>query len=181
MENSVVMSGFGGQGVLLIGNLLAQTAMNQGLEVAYMPSYGVEMRGGAAMCTVVMADRMVSSPVIGRPDALIAFTGPALEKFVKRVRDGGLLIINTAMALIEKVGRNDIRIIGVNLREEAEAIGNPRGINMIALGIYLAQTKIVTIEEIEATFPDVIAEKYHKFIPSNMEAIKKGMEIGGRH
>lgn len=180
MESSVVMSGFGGQGVLLIGNLLAQTAMNEGMGVAYMPSYGVEMRGGAAMCTVVMADGLVVSPVVGRPDALIAFTGPALEKFGNRVRDGGLLILNTSMVPIEKIGRNDIRIIGVNLREEAEAIANPRGLNMIALGVYLANTKIVKLEDIEATFPEVIAEKYHKFIPSNMDAIKKGMEIGCR-
>ena len=180
METSVIMSGFGGQGVLLIGSLLAQTAMNEGKEVAYMPSYGVEMRGGAAMCTVVISDRMVTSPVVGRPDALIAFTGPALDKFGNRVRDGGLLILNTSMAPLNKVIRNDIKLIGVNLREEAESINVPRGPNMIALGIYLAQTKIVKTLNIEATFPEVIAEKYHTLIPSNMEAIKKGIEIGGR-
>jgi 2-oxoglutarate ferredoxin oxidoreductase subunit gamma len=183
METSVIMSGFGGQGVLLIGNLLAQTAMNEGKEVAYMPSYGVEMRGGAAMCTVVISDSAkggVTSPVVGRPDTLIAFTGPALEKFGGRVRNGGLLILNTSMAPLSNVSRNDIKLIGVNLREEAESINVPRGINMIALGIYLAQTRIVKIENIEETFPEVIAEKYHKLIPSNMEAVRRGMEIGSR-
>lgn len=178
MEKSLIISGFGGQGVLLIGNLVAQAALNKGLEVAYMPSYGVEMRGGAAMCTVVIADKQVSSPVVGRPDSFIAFTEPALLKFAVRVKEGGLLILNSGMINMGKLNRNDIRVVPVDFRKEAEAIGNPRGMNMIALGVYLALENTVSVEAIEEAFPDVIAEKYHKFIPSNMETIKRGMEIG---
>lgn len=177
METSVIMSGFGGQGILLIGNLLAQAALDAGLEVAYMPSYGVEMRGGAAMCTVVVADKLVTSPVVGRPDALIAFTGPALEKFGKRVREGGLLIINEGMIDKATVGRTDVQLLSVDFRAEAEKIKNPRGLNMIALGLYLGRSPVVKPEDIEEAFPEIIAEKYHKFIPSNMQAIRRGMEI----
>lgn len=178
MEKSLIISGFGGQGVLLIGNLVAQAALNKGFEVAYMPSYGVEMRGGTAMCTVVIADRQVSSPVVGKPDSLIVFTQPAFLKFSEKVKEGGLLILNSGMIKVEKPTRNDIRVVPVDFRKEAEACGNPRGMNMIALGVYLGLENTVSVEAIGEAFPEVIAEKYHKFIPSNMEAIKRGVEIG---
>ena len=178
METSLVISGFGGQGVLLIGNLIACAAMREGKNVAYMPSYGVEMRGGAAMCTVVVSNGVVGSPVVGYPDALIAFTDPALKKFGPQVKSGGLLIVNTAMADPATLDRNDIKLVPVNFRETAESMGNPRGLNMIALGVYLASANVVKLESVELAFPETIDEKYHKFIPSNMEAIKKGMEIG---
>ena len=178
METSLVISGYGGQGVLLIGNLIAMAALREGKNVAYMPSYGVEMRGGTAMCTVVIANGSLGSPVIGYPDALIAFTDPALKKFGPRVKKGGFLIVNTAMADPAVLGRNDVKLIPVNFREVAESMGNPRALNMIALGVYLAKTNIVKLESIEAAFPETIDEKYHKFIPSNMEAIRKGIEIG---
>lgn len=178
MEKSLIISGFGGQGVLLIGNLVAQAALNKGFEVSYMPSYGVEMRGGTAMCTVVIADKQVSSPVVGRPDSLIAFTEPALLKFGGKVKEGGLVILHAGMMNVEKFTRKDVRVVPVDFRKEAEAIGNPRGMNMIALGVYLAVENTVPPEAVEEAFPEVIAEKYHKFIPSNMEAIRRGMEIG---
>ena len=179
METSVVISGYGGQGVLLIGNLLAHAAMDQGLNVAYMPSYGVEMRGGAAMCTVVISNGVVGSPVVGHPETLIAFTEIAMQTFGPRVKPGGLLIVNTAMADPANLDRNDIEVIPINFREVAENLDNPRGLNMVALGLYLAKQDVVALESIEQAFPGTIAEKYHKLIPSNMETIKKGMEIAG--
>jgi len=177
METSVVISGYGGQGVLLIGNLVAYAAMDEGRQVAYMPSYGVEMRGGAAMCTVVVGDGVVGSPVVGHPDTLIAFTEVAMQKFGPRIREKGLLILNTAMADPSILKRDDIDVVSANFREIAEGMGNPRGLNMIALGVYLAKAEVVKVESVEKVFPDVIAEKYHKFIPSNMEAIRKGMSL----
>jgi len=176
-ETSLVISGFGGQGVLLIGNLLAHAAMDEGKSVAFMPSYGVEMRGGAAMCTVVISDGVVGSPVVKHPHALISFTEVAMQKFGPRVKPSGLLIVNTAMADPANLQRDDLETVAVNFREEAERAGNPRGLNMIALGIYLAKAKTVKLESIESTFPHVIAEKYHKFIPDNMKAVKRGMEL----
>ncbi len=176
-ETSLVISGFGGQGVLLIGNLLSHAAMDEGKSVAYMPSYGVEKRGGAAMCTVVISNGVVGSPVVKHPQALIAFTEVAMQKFGPRVKPSGLLIVNTAMADPSNLNRDDLETIAVNFREEAEKIGNPRGLNMVALGVYLAKANTVKFESIEATFPNTIAEKYHKFIPDNMKAISRGMEL----
>ncbi len=177
METSLIISGFGGQGVLLIGNLIAYAAMGEGKSVAYMPSYGVEMRGGAAMCTVVVGEGVVGSPVVGHPDTLIAFTEVAMQRFGPRVREDGVLIVNTAMADPANLDRSDIGIVPINFREVSEELGNPRALNMVALGVYLAKAKTVSLESVEKVFPDVIAEKNHKFIPSNMEAIQKGMSL----
>ncbi len=140
MQNDVIMAGFGGQGVLLIGKMLAYAGMHEGKEVSWLPSYGPEMRGGTANCTVVISDRPVGSPVIRSPRAVLAMNLPSLDKFEPDVRPGGLLLINTSL-IARKSTRDDVTIIDVPANEIANELGNPRGANMVALGAYLGATE----------------------------------------
>ena len=176
MQRDVIMAGFGGQGILLIGKMLAYAGMHEGKEVSWLPSYGPEMRGGTCNCTVVVSDKPVGSPVIRSPRAVVAMNLPSLEKFEPDVRSGGLLLINSS--LIDRgAERDDLTVIEVPANEMATELGNPRGANMVALGAYLGATDAVSLEEIENVIRETFAAK-PAVIEVNIEALHKGYELG---
>ncbi|MBD3872353.1 MAG: 2-oxoacid:acceptor oxidoreductase family protein [Acidobacteria bacterium] len=176
MQSDVVMAGFGGQGILLIGKMLAYAGMHEGKEVSWLPSYGPEMRGGTCNCTVVISDTPVGSPVIRSPRAVLAMNLPSLEKFEPDVRSGGLLLINSSL-ISRGAERDDLTVIEVPANEMATELGNPRGANMVALGAYLGATDAVSLEEIENVIRETFAAK-PAVIEVNIEALHKGYELG---
>jgi len=176
MQNDVIMAGFGGQGVLLIGKMLAYAGMEEGKEVSWLPSYGPEMRGGTANCTVVISDRPVGSPVIQHPRAVVAMNLPSLEKFEPELRSGGLLLINTSL-INRGAERSDLKVIEVAANEVAQELGNPRGANMVALGAYVGATGAVSLEQVEKIVHKTFASK-PKLVDVNLEALRRGFEIG---
>ena len=173
----IVIAGFGGQGIMLAGKLLAQTAMNAGKEVTYMPSYGAEVRGGTANCMVVISEREISCPVVGRPDSLIVMNKASLHKFGPRLKKGGLLIMNSS--LIDETSELDdsIEIIAIPADELAVELGNKKSANMVALGAYIEKRGRLSIETAVQALPETIAERYHNTLPVNTAALKRGAEF----
>jgi 2-oxoglutarate ferredoxin oxidoreductase subunit gamma len=179
MQNDVIMAGFGGQGILLIGKMLAYAGMREGKEVSWLPSYGPEMRGGTCNCTVVISDRPVGSPVIRSPRAVVAMNLPSLDKFEPDLRPGGLLIINTS--LIDRgAARDDVTVVSVPANEIANELGNPRGANMIALGAYLGATGAVSLDGVIEVVRETFAAK-PAVVEVNITALRRGHEIGAAH
>jgi 2-oxoglutarate ferredoxin oxidoreductase subunit gamma len=176
MQNDVIMAGFGGQGVLLIGKMLAYAGMLQGKEVSWLPSYGPEMRGGTANCTVVISDRPVSSPVIQSPRAVLAMNLPSMEKFEPMLKKGGLLLVNSSL-INREPSRRDIRVLKVPANDIANELDNPKGANMVALGAYVGATDAVALEEMESLVRETFASK-PKVIEANVAALRRGFELG---
>jgi 2-oxoglutarate ferredoxin oxidoreductase subunit gamma len=179
MQNDVIMAGFGGQGILLIGKMLAYAGMHEGKEVSWLPSYGPEMRGGTANCTVVISDRPVGSPVIRSPRAVVAMNLPSLDKFEPNVRPGGLLLINSSL-INRKTTRDDVTVIEVPANEIANELGNRRGANMVALGAYLGATDAVSLDGVIEVVRETFAAK-PGVIDVNITALRRGHEIGAAH
>lgn len=176
MERSVIIAGFGGQGVILAGKVLAQAGMDHGLEVTWLPSYGPEMRGGTANCTVVLSDEPVGSPIVDEASALVAMNRPSLEKFESIVAPGGAIVVNESL-IDQKVGRDDVSACYVPLNQIALETGNARAINMVALGAYVKATGAVPLETVKAAMAQMLEESGKaKFIPTNGEALDRGYE-----
>ena len=176
----VIIAGFGGQGIMLTGKLLAQTAMEAGKEVTYMPSYGAEVRGGTANCMVVIAEEKIACPVVGKPDSLIVMNKASLNKFGPRLKNGGLLIMNSSLIDTEPQLDDSIEIIPVPADELAVELGSQKSANMIALGAYLQKrsaTGGLTADGAAQALPDVLAERYHKTLPVNTKALRRGAEF----
>ncbi|NIA03620.1 MAG: 2-oxoacid:ferredoxin oxidoreductase subunit gamma [Nitrospirae bacterium] len=174
MEQSVIISGFGGQGVILAGKILAQAAMNHGLEVTWLPSYGPEMRGGTANCTVVMANETVGSPIVDEPTSLIAMNLPSFDKFEPEVAKGGTIIINSSL-IDRDVNRDDVKVTKLPLNDLGAKAGSMRAINMIALGGYLKATGIVPLDVAKETMAQMLEKAGKgKFVPLNAEALDLG-------
>jgi 2-oxoglutarate ferredoxin oxidoreductase subunit gamma len=176
MQNDVIMAGFGGQGILLIGKMLAYAGMHAGKEVSWLPSYGPEMRGGTCNCTVVISDRPVGSPVIRSPRAVVAMNLPSLEKFESDIRQGGLLLINSSL-INRSAEREDLMVVEVPANEIASDLGNPRGANMVALGAYIGATEAVSLDHVIEVIRETFAAK-PAVIDVNIEALRKGFELG---
>ena len=176
MQNDVIMAGFGGQGILLIGKMLAYAGMREGKEVSWLPSYGPEMRGGTCNCTVAISDRPVGSPVIRSPKTVLAMNLPSLDKFEGDLRSGGVLLINSSLISREPT-RDDLTVIKVPANEIANDLGNPRGANMVALGAYLGATGAVDLEGVIEVVRETFAAK-PKVVDVNIEALQRGYEIG---
>jgi len=176
MQSDVILAGFGGQGILLIGKMLAYAGMHEGKQVSWLPSYGPEMRGGTCNCTVVVSDKPVGSPVIRSPRAVLAMNLPSLEKFEADVRPGGLLLINSS--LIDRgTEREDLTVIEVPANQVAADLGNPRGANMVALGAYLGATDAVSLDEVIEVIRETFAAR-PAMIDVNIEALRMGYELG---
>jgi len=174
MERSVIIAGFGGQGVILAGKILAQAGMDHGLEVTWLPSYGPEMRGGTANCTVVLSDEPVGSPIVDEPTGLIAMNRPSLEKFEPIVADGGSIVVNESLINL-KVERESLNPVYVRLNDIAVEMGSPRAINMIALGAFIKATEAVPLETVKKTMAQMLEETGKgKFVPMNEEALDRG-------
>jgi 2-oxoglutarate ferredoxin oxidoreductase subunit gamma len=177
MYYDTIMAGFGGQGIMLIGNLLAYAAMNEDKNVTYMPSYGVEMRGGTANCTVVISDGPVGSPIIGHPKSAVVMNKPSLTRFGPNVVEGGLLIINSSLIEETVEDRPDLKQIRVPANEMAGELGNDKMANMVIFGTFLELSKVVKPDTVFTAFNKVLDERYHKLIPKNIEMIKAGMKF----
>jgi 2-oxoglutarate ferredoxin oxidoreductase subunit gamma len=169
-----IIAGFGGQGVMLIGNLLAYAGMNQGLNVTYIPVYGPEMRGGTANCTVVLSSEDIGSPIIHRPKSLIIMNRPSLDKFQSRLQDGGVQIINSSLVDADLVEEGRVKTVLVPANEIADKIGNTRMANMVAIGAYLQATGLISVQAAIDSLENVISPHYAKLIPMNAQAIEAG-------
>lgn len=145
MQREVTFAGFGGQGIMTAGKLLALAGMAEGKEVAWIPSYGPEMRGGTAYCTVVIADRLIGSPIVNDPENVFVFNRPSLEKFGPRVRPGGVLLINSSLIDVRS-DRQDIAQVCVPCNDIANALKNGRSINLVGLGAFVARTGMVGLD-----------------------------------
>jgi 2-oxoglutarate ferredoxin oxidoreductase subunit gamma len=173
----VVIAGFGGQGIILAGKLLAQAAMKVGREVTYMPSYGAEVRGGTANCMVVIAKDPISSPVIDSPDAVIAMNKASVEKFAPKLKSGGLLIFNSSLVDQTPKINDSVEIIPLPADKIAQGLGSTKVANMVALGAYLQKCGLFGPDVAAECLPDVLAERYHVTIPLNTKALQKGAEF----
>ena len=172
MQSEVQFAGFGGQGIMLMGQILAQAAMNEGFEVVWIPSYGPEMRGGTAYCTVVISDRLIGSPIIRNPRHLVAMNRPSLEKFAPAVKPGGVIFINHSLITID-AGRDDVDVLRVPIIEIAQELGNVKTANIVALGAFVTRSKIVKFDSLQAAVKDKFSNK-EKLIPLNMKALEEG-------
>lgn len=178
LYQDVIMAGFGGQGVMLIGNLLAYAGMNAGLNVTYIPVYGPEMRGGTANCTVVVSDEDIGSPIIQRPKSLIVMNQPSLDKFQPRLEDGGVQVLNSSL-VDAKQAEARVRTVAVPANEIADTLGNTKMANMVALGAYVRATGVVDLDIVKKSLTSVISAHYSHLIPKNAEALQAGYDHVG--
>ena len=176
MENKVICAGFGGQGVMSMGQLLAYAGMIEDKYVSWLPSYGPEMRGGTANCGVTVSDEEIGSPIITNDaDIAIVMNLPSLIKFEKDVKPGGKIFINSSL-IEKKVERTDIEVYYIDANKIAADIGNIKAANLVMLGAVLKRTPIVDIESILEAFKKVFGPSKERFIPQNREALVKGGE-----
>ena len=175
MQTEIKFAGFGGQGILLSAKLLAHAAMQQDYFVAWVPSYGPEMRGGTAYCTVVISDRRIGSPIIKNPAHLVAMNRPSLEKFAKDVKPGGVIMINSSL-IPTRSNRDDITELIVPANDTAIKAGSVKAANIVALSAFAAKSNIVDLDVLKACIKEEFAAKA-KIIPLNMEAFDAGVEI----
>ncbi len=180
LYQDVIIAGFGGQGVMLIGNLLAYAAMDAGRNVTFMPVYGPEMRGGTANCTVVISDDEIGSPLIRRPKSLIIMNRPSLDKFQPMVQDNGVVVINSSLIDEGLADKDRVRPIFVPANDIADEIGNLRMANMVALGAYTQATGVLPIEAVQKSLDKVIAKHYAHLIPKNANALAAGAEYAAK-
>ena len=173
----LIIAGFGGQGVLVIGNLLAYAAMKEGKHVTYLPIYGVEMRGGTANCTVVISSEEIGSPIVERPHSAIIMNQPSLVKYEPRILTKGLLLINSSLIDPKGVSRSDIEALPIPVNEIAQENGNPKLANMAALGAFIEKTRLVQMNSLFESFEKVLDARYHPLIPSNIQALQLGAEF----
>lgn len=177
IQEEIIISGFGGQGALFAGQLLAYAAMDQGLHVTWIPSYGPEMRGGKARCTVVISDEEIGSPLVRRPSAAIVLNIPSMEAFEPAVKPGGVLVVNSSL-VPQKSEREDIRVIYVPASDIASDLGNIRLANVVCLGALIQALGVIPLEAIEKALDDHLPERHRKLLGLNKEALRKGAEHG---
>jgi 2-oxoglutarate ferredoxin oxidoreductase subunit gamma len=176
MKHEIIIAGFGGQGVLSMGKILAYSGLMENKEVAWFPSYGPEQRGGTANVTVILSDDKISSPVLNSFDIAIILNQPSLEKFESRVKTGGILIYD-GYGITLPPTRKDIRIFRIDAMNTAVNDGNTKAFNMIVLGGMLKITPMVTLESVMKGLKKSLPERHHKLLPMNERAILRGMEI----
>jgi 2-oxoacid:acceptor oxidoreductase, gamma subunit, pyruvate/2-ketoisovalerate family len=171
----IIIAGFGGQGVLSLGQFIAYASLYENKAVTWLPSYGPEMRGGTANCSVVVDDNEVASPIIATPDCLIAMNKPSLDKFVNTVRKGGLIIVNSSL-IADKVERDDVKVIYVDANKLAHESGNDKTANIVVLGVYIKQSGLYSRDVMLKTIEKVFAAK-PKVIPANHKAFDIGYNL----
>lgn len=176
MTEEIIIAGFGGQGVLSMGQILCYSGVMQDKEVSWMPSYGPEMRGGTANCTAIISDTSISSPVLNAFDTAIVLNQPSMDKFEDKVKPGGLLIYERN-GMTRKPHRTDINVWAISAYEESLKMNNVKVFNMIVVGGFLKVKPIIELENVIKGLKKVLPERYHNLIPLNEEAIKRGMSI----
>lgn len=176
MYQDVMIAGFGGQGVLLAGKLLAYAGMLEGKHVTWFPSYGAEVRGGTANCTVIISSDEIGSPVVQNPSAMLIFNEASFKKFEKRIRQGGNLFLNTSLVQ-ERPTRTDITRIEIKANQIAEELGDIRIANMVMLGAYLKKTGVIALESVLSALKQALPARRHALIPLNERALRCGAEV----
>ncbi len=176
MTEEIIIAGFGGQGVLSMGQILCYGGVIEGKEVSWMPSYGPEMRGGTANCVTILSDQKISSPILNKFDTVIALNQPSLDKFEHSIKPNGLLIYESS-TILNPPSRQDIEIVAVEAANEAAKLKNTRVMNMIILGAFLKKKPVIKIETALEALKQVLPERYHHLIPLNKKALEKGLEL----
>lgn len=177
-EERLIISGFGGQGIILSGKIMAQTAMMARREVTLMPSYGAEVRGGTAHCLIIMADEPIASPLISVPRSCVVMNSASFDKFATTLAPDGLLIMNAESPQVVP-DRDDIDVVAVPAERIALELGSIKIANMVMLGAYVTRTGLFTIDQLAAALPEVLSSRYHQMIPMNVQAMHKGAAWGG--
>ena len=178
MERNLLVAGFGGQGVMMLGTLLAQaTCESTDKHVTYFPSYGAEMRGGTANCYVVISDDEIGAPVMEAMEDMIVMNDPSLHKFIAKLKPNGTLFINSSIVK-SKIERDDVTVVEVPVTEMALEMGNPKVLNIIMLGAYIGFTEVVSEDVILEAIRNKIGKKKPQLLPLNEEAFAKGLAIG---
>ena len=176
MQHEIIIAGFGGQGVLSMGKILAYSGLMEGKEVSWMPSYGPEQRGGTANVTVIISDKRISSPVLNEYDIVIVLNQPSMDKFESKVKKGGILIYD-GYGIHKPISRADINTYRINAMDAASELGMEKTFNMIVLGGLLKIVPVVQLHSVILGLKKTLPERHHKLIPANEAAVKKGMEI----
>ena len=173
MQQEIIISGFGGQGTLFAGQLLAYAAMDSGYHVTWIPSYGPEMRGGKARCTVIVSDEEIGSPLVRRPSAAVVLNIPSMEAFEPAIKSGGVLVVNSSL-VPQKSERTDINVLYVPASDMAIELGNVRIANVICLGALVQAAGVVSLEAIEQALDAHLPKRHRKLLGLNSEALRKG-------
>jgi 2-oxoglutarate ferredoxin oxidoreductase subunit gamma len=176
MTEEIIIAGFGGQGVLSMGKILAYSGMMQDQEVSWMPSYGPEMRGGTANVAVILSDERISSPVLNQFDTAIILNQQSMDKFEKTIKPGGTLLYDSN-GITHHPTRKDINIFIIEAAEESARMESAKTFNMVVMGAFLKVKPIVKLENVEKGLKKSLPARHHKLIPMNMDAIKKGFEV----
>ncbi|MCE5345824.1 MAG: 2-oxoacid:acceptor oxidoreductase family protein [Bacteroidales bacterium] len=176
MTEEIIIAGFGGQGVLSMGKIMAYSGVMQDMEVSWMPSYGPEMRGGTANVTVIISSGRISSPILRNFDTAVILNQQSLDKFENSVKPGGVLIYDSN-GLTRFPVRKDITVYRIDATEESRKMNSPKTFNMIVLGGFLKVKPIIKLENVIKGLKKSLPERYHNLIPMNEDALKRGMEI----
>ena len=175
MEKTFILAGFGGQGMLLIGKFMAMSCMLDGKHVSWLPSYGPEMRGGTANCSVIVSDEPVASPLVDKADVIVAMNRPSLDKFEEHVKPGGVLVVNSSI-IDRKAVRDDITVVYCDANGVADSVGNPKGANVAILGAVMEKAPITSIDSMMEAIRIELGEKKARFLEGNKKALVAGME-----
>lgn len=178
METSIVISGFGGQGVLFAGQLLAYAGMDDGRNVTWIPSYGPEMRGGTAHCIVIISDEPIGAPIVSQPDVAIVLNQPSFDKYQPLVKSGGLLVVNSSI-VTPAIEREDIEVVTVPANEIAEAHGSVKMLNMAAVGAMLARRRVLPVTAVQQALTDHLPASKSHLLASNLEVLQGGFQAAG--
>ncbi len=174
MIDKIILSGFGGQGVMFIGKVMAYAGMLGDLEVCWIPSYGPEMRGGTANCSVIISDEDIHSPVIEQADAAIVLNQPSYEKFLSRIKTGGVMVVNSSIVQTEK-RRDDIELIAIPASDIANELGKPALANMVCLGALVPKLNLIDMDNLQKAMDAVVGKKKPELYEVNLAAIRKGL------
>ena len=176
MKKEIIISGFGGQGVLSMGKILAYSGLMEDKEVTWMPAYGPEQRGGTANVTVIVSDDPISSPILSKYDVAIVLNQPSLDKFAPKVKPGGILIYDS-YGIQKPCDRKDINIYHIDAMDKAAEMKNAKVFNMIVLGGLLKVCPVVSTDGLQKALFKSLPERHHNLIPLNMQAVDEGMKI----
>jgi 2-oxoglutarate ferredoxin oxidoreductase subunit gamma len=178
MTQKIRCSGFGGQGIVLMGKIIAQAAMDEGRHTTFFPQYGAEMRGGTANCSVIVSDAPIASPIVEDPDVVLIMNGPSLDKFEPAVKPGGWILYNTSL-IERKVKRTDVNVFGVRANNLAEEVGSSKTANMVMLGAFCRKVGTLRLETLLAALDVQLEGKSEKLMGMNREAMKRGAQLAG--
>ena len=173
METSIIISGFGGQGTLFAGQVLAYAAMDIGKEVTWIPSYGPEMRGGTANCTVIISDQSIGSPLVSKPNMVIALNLPSLDKYENLILPGGVMVANASL-INRRMTRDDVLAVYIPAAKISEELGNPRFANMVLVGALMTINPVLPLECVKKALADHLPERHKYTLPNNFNAMDKG-------